>query len=89
MGARAAETGGSLYLDAGFSAGRPAVPALDFAQEKREIGAVIALVEAGLVTAAHDISDGGLAVCLSEMAMGLEGAGLRGARPGPAGRHAA
>ncbi|MFO7608177.1 MAG: phosphoribosylformylglycinamidine synthase subunit PurL [Candidatus Krumholzibacteriia bacterium] len=79
VGARAPETGGSVYLDAGFAAGRPAVPALDFAQLKREIGAVIELVKAGLVTAAHDISDGGLAVCLSEMAMGQEGAALRGA----------
>lgn len=79
VGARTAETGGSLYLDAGFAAGRPAVPPLDFAQSKREIGAVIALVQAGLVTAAHDIGDGGLAVCLSEMAMGLEGAQVRGA----------
>jgi phosphoribosylformylglycinamidine synthase II/phosphoribosylformylglycinamidine synthase I len=79
VGARRPETGGSLYLDAGFQAGRPAVPAIDFAQEKREIGAVIHLVQEGLATAAHDISDGGLAVALSEMAMGLEGAGLRGA----------
>ncbi|HPF71860.1 MAG TPA: phosphoribosylformylglycinamidine synthase subunit PurQ, partial [Candidatus Krumholzibacteria bacterium] len=79
VGARVAEMAGSLYVDAGFRAGRPAVPPLEFAQEKREIGAVIALVRAGLVTAAHDISDGGLAVALTEMAMGLEAAGLRGA----------
>jgi len=80
VGARRPETAGSLYLDAGFEAGRPAVPEIDFAQEKREIGAVIQLVEQALVTAAHDISDGGLAVCLAEMAMGLEAGGLRGAR---------
>ncbi len=34
---------------------------------------------AGLVTAAHDIGDGGLAACLAEMAIGLEGAALLGA----------
>jgi len=80
VGARRPEMAGSLYLDAGFQAGRPAVPALDFAQEKAEIGAVIKLVRQGLVTAAHDISDGGLAVCLSEMAMGLEAGEVRGAK---------
>jgi phosphoribosylformylglycinamidine synthase II/phosphoribosylformylglycinamidine synthase I len=79
VGARGPETGGSLYLDAGFSAGRPAVPAIDFAAARGEIRAVIDLVQQGLINAAHDISDGGLAVCLSEMAMGLEGANLRGA----------
>ena len=50
-----------------------------FAAARAEIAAVIALNEAGLLTAAHDISEGGLAVALSEMAMGLEGAAVRGA----------
>ncbi len=80
IGCRTAEMAGSLYLDAGFSAGRPAVPELDFDAARSEIRSVIDLVAAGLVTAAHDISDGGLAICLSEMAMGLEGATVRGAR---------
>jgi len=79
VGRRRPELGGSLYLEAGFRAGRPAVPTLDFALEKREIAAVIRLVRQGLATAAHDISDGGLAVCLAEMAMGLEGSAVRGA----------
>jgi phosphoribosylformylglycinamidine synthase subunit PurL len=79
IGRRVAEMAGSIYLDAGFSAGRPAVPDLDFDAARSEIRSVIDLVAAGLVSAAHDISDGGLAVCLSEMAMGLEGARVRGA----------
>jgi phosphoribosylformylglycinamidine synthase II/phosphoribosylformylglycinamidine synthase I len=79
VGAREPETGGSLYLDAGFSAGRPAVGEIDFTASRNEIRTVIDLVQAGLLTAAHDISDGGLAICLSEMAMGLEGAAIRGA----------
>ena len=79
VGRRTPDLAGSLYLDAGFSAGRPDVPDLDFAAARAEIAAVIELVQEGLVNAAHDISDGGLAVCLSEMAMGLEAAGLRGA----------
>jgi len=79
MGARRPEMAGSVYLDAGFAAGRPAVPPLEFAAARREIRAMCDLVAGGLVTAAHDISDGGLAACLSEMAMGLEAGGLLGA----------
>ncbi|PID79519.1 phosphoribosylformylglycinamidine synthase subunit PurL, partial [bacterium DOLZORAL124_64_63] len=79
LGRRGPEMAGSLYLDAGYQAGRPAVPELDFEAARKEIRAVIDLVSAGLLTAAHDISDGGLAVALSEMAMGLEAAAARGA----------
>lgn len=79
VGARRPEMAGSVYLDAGFSAGRPAPPQLDFASGRREIRVVCDLVAAGLVTAAHDIGDGGLAACLAEMAMGLEGGRLLGA----------
>ncbi len=78
IGRRGPETGGSLYLEAGFRAGRPAVPELDLDLARREIRAVLDLVVAGLPSAVHDISDGGLAVCLSEMAMGQEGAGYMG-----------
>ncbi len=80
VGQRTAEMAGSIYLDAGFSAGRPAVPVLDFDAARSEIRGVIDMVSEGLVTAAHDISDGGLAVCLSEMCMGLEAARVRGAK---------
>ncbi len=79
VGRRSAEMLGSLYVDAGYGAGRPAVPELDFDAARCEIRAVIDLVNAKVITAAHDISDGGLAVCLSEMAMGLEAGSCRGA----------
>ena len=80
IGRRSADLAGSLYLDAGFSAGRPAPPALELAAAPRGLGAVVELVRAGQINAAHDISDGGLAVCLTEMALGLEGQQLCGAR---------
>jgi phosphoribosylformylglycinamidine synthase len=80
VGARRPELAGSAYLEAGFSAGRPAVPPLDFATARAEINVVCDLVAAGLVSAAHDISDGGLAGCLAEMAIGLEAGGLLGAQ---------
>jgi len=79
IGTRRPEMLGSLYCDAGYSAGRPAVPEIDFDAARCEIRGVIELVQAKVATAAHDISDGGLAVCLSEMAMGLEAGRCRGA----------
>lgn len=80
IGAPTADLAGSAYLAAGFSAGRPAAPRPDFAAARAEIGALLALHDAGCVAAAHDISDGGLAHCLTEMALGLQGAAALGAR---------
>jgi len=80
IGRPTADLGASVYQQAGFGAGRPAVPQPDIAVAREEIAAVIDLVTAGLVSAAHDISDGGLAVALAEMAVGLEGQRPLGAR---------
>lgn len=63
-----------------------APPPVDLAAEKRRGDLVRDLIRAGRVTAVHDLSDGGLAVALAEMAM----AGNRGCTitvPAPA--HAA
>jgi phosphoribosylformylglycinamidine synthase len=49
---------------AGITAGEP--PAIDLAAEKRLIDCLVALAAEGNVQSAHDISDGGLAVTLSE-----------------------
>jgi phosphoribosylformylglycinamidine synthase I len=73
IGAPTPDLDGTIYRQAGFRAGRPAVPQLDFETARLEIAAMLELVHYGLITAAHDISDGGLAVCLAEMAVGLEG----------------
>jgi phosphoribosylformylglycinamidine synthase len=61
--------GQSLYLRdiCGREDGAP--PPVDLEREKRHGGFVRGLIAAGQVTAAHDISDGGLAVALAEMAM--------------------
>ncbi|MFH1845338.1 MAG: phosphoribosylformylglycinamidine synthase subunit PurL, partial [bacterium] len=79
LGAPSADLTASAYLEAGFQAGRPDLPELDLPAARAEIAATVSLVEAGLVNAAHDISDGGLAVALAEMALGLEGQLNRGA----------
>lgn len=54
------------------------VPQADFTQAQNEIYTVIDWIDAGLVTACHDISDGGLAVALMEMAFGGNGDGTIG-----------
>lgn len=79
---------GSSYLQVvhGLCTGRPPRP--DLALEKRLQGALRTAIGAGLVSAAHDLSDGGLLVAVAEMAMAagtgvqlqlpaFEGSGLR------------
>jgi phosphoribosylformylglycinamidine synthase subunit PurL len=67
------ETGGwlgrSLYLRdiCGREEGAP--PPVDLAAERRNGDFVRGLIRDGLVTAVHDVSDGGLLVSLAEMAM--------------------
>jgi phosphoribosylformylglycinamidine synthase len=63
--------GASLAREAGLTVGADGLSSLDFTAIRAEIDVVCGLVEAGLVKAAHDVSDGGLAVCLAEMALGL------------------
>ncbi len=54
------------------------VPQPDFAQVRRELETVISGIEHGVIVSAHDISEGGLAVCLAEMAIGGRGQGKYG-----------
>ncbi|KUM28101.1 phosphoribosylformylglycinamidine synthase [Mesorhizobium loti] len=62
-------------------------PPVDLEHEKRVGDHVRALIASGIVTAAHDVSDGGLAVALAEMAMasgiGVAIPGLTGTDPIP------
>ncbi len=60
------ETGGSQYLRIIHGRETGPVPALDLALEKRVQEVCIAAIESGLVRSAHDVSDGGLAVCVAE-----------------------
>ena len=64
---------------AGIVAGEP--PSIDLSAEKRLIDCLVALAEAGTVSSAHDLSDGGLAVCLAESCF-AGGFGARIAVPG-------
>jgi phosphoribosylformylglycinamidine synthase II len=71
--------GQSLYLRELFGREDGAPPPVDLAVERRNGDFVRALIQSGRVTACHDISDGGLAIALAEMAM----AGNCGARIAP------
>jgi phosphoribosylformylglycinamidine synthase len=69
VGSLQGEVGGSEYLAAEFGkeAGRP--PALDLAREKAVQETVRRAIREGLLSSAHDCSDGGLAVALAECCM--------------------
>jgi len=61
--------GQSLYLREICGREEGAPPPVDLAAEKRNGDFVRSLIGDGLVTAVHDVSDGGLLVALAEMAM--------------------
>ncbi|MCZ7555469.1 MAG: phosphoribosylformylglycinamidine synthase subunit PurL [Bacteroidia bacterium] len=57
---------GSEYLASWHGIVGGDAPFLDLDQEKRLHAALLAAIRAGLLHSAHDVSDGGLAVCLAE-----------------------
>src|SRR6202012_3042796 len=61
--------GQSLYLREICGREEGAPPPVDLATERRHGEFVRALIRDGVVTAVHDVSDGGLLVALAEMAM--------------------
>ena len=66
IGENRRELGGSQYLQLVHGLRRGRAPALDLAREKAVQGAVLEMVSRGLVSSAHDCSEGGLAVALAE-----------------------
>jgi phosphoribosylformylglycinamidine synthase II len=69
IGENNGELGQSLWLRIvrGREDGSP--PRVDLAKERRNAEFVREMIAAGLLTAVHDVSDGGLAVALAEMAL--------------------
>jgi phosphoribosylformylglycinamidine synthase len=61
--------GQSLYLRDVCGREEGAPPPVDLIEERENGDVVRALIAEGLVTAAHDVSDGGLLVAIAEMAM--------------------
>ncbi|MBI4049561.1 MAG: phosphoribosylformylglycinamidine synthase subunit PurL [Candidatus Doudnabacteria bacterium] len=72
LGDRKDELGGSVYYQL-FNELGANVPKPDFKQARDQIYAVTDMIDAGLLLACHDISEGGLAVTLSEMCFGGDG----------------
>jgi phosphoribosylformylglycinamidine synthase len=70
LGETAEEFSGSTWADVihGHLGGRP--PAVDLAAEQALAEVLQAAAQQGLVSSAHDLSDGGLAVALVESALG-------------------
>lgn len=66
LGERKDECGGSVYYQLNNQLGSQ-LPRPDLISFTDEIAAVHAAIQAGLVLAAHDISEGGVAVALAEM----------------------
>ena len=66
---RGTHLGQSVYLRDLFARRDGAAPHVDLAHEKRTGDFVRKLIRSGVATACHDLSDGGLAVGLAEMAM--------------------
>ena len=76
LGEPTEELGGSEYLARihGVVAGAP--PRCDLESERRTIDLLLDAIAAGLVSSAHDCSDGGLAVALAECCVAIEGSAL-------------
>jgi len=77
IGERKNELGGSEYYRLHGKLGKN-VPVTDLAKAAKEIYTVIDAIDAKTVAAAHDISEGGLAVALCEMCFGGRGDGRIG-----------
>jgi len=69
IGTTAGHLGQSLYLRELLGREEGAPPPVDLATEKAAGQLVLRLIEEDLITACHDLSDGGLAVALAEMAL--------------------
>ena len=69
IGPRYDELGGSEYYKTIFGVTGANVPIVRFELERSMIYAIIDSIDQGLVAACHDISNGGLAATLSEMAL--------------------
>jgi len=78
VGRRSSCFGGSAY-EAVRQTPAGELPALDLDAERRANAAVIELAQQRLLLASHDISDGGLLTCVTEMLLGGRGEGRLGA----------
>ena len=69
------ELGGSYYLQSAFSKKEGTCPKVDLDAEMNLQNLLIGQIEEGRICAAHDLSEGGLLVCLAEMLFDTHGLG--------------
>ena len=69
------ELGGSYYLQSAFSKKEGTCPKVDLDAEMNLQNLLIGQIEEGRICAAHDLSEGGLLVCLAEMLFDAHGLG--------------
>ena len=77
LGGGRAELEGSEYLAYRHDLRGDRPPTLNLAAERATSLACVRIIEEGLSRSAHDVSDGGIAVALAEMALEGEGIGCR------------
>ncbi len=75
IGTTTDQMGGSHYLRVGDAAQGTRVPATDLIKGPRTARLIADLIAKGLVASAHDVSDGGLLVAVSEMLIAAPGLG--------------
>ncbi|MFQ6083475.1 MAG: phosphoribosylformylglycinamidine synthase subunit PurL [Candidatus Aminicenantia bacterium] len=66
LGKNKEELGGSEYLKTIFNQEKGLPPEINLSQEKKIQDFCLELINKGLINSAHDISEGGLAVCVAE-----------------------
>ena len=69
------ELGGSYYLQSAFNKKEGTCPKVDLDAEMNLQNLLIGQIEEGSICAAHDLSEGGLLVCLAEMLFDAHGIG--------------
>ncbi len=69
IGETKSELGGSAYLEL-MDGKSSIVPKVDFDLLKKSIDVLLKAIDNGLVVSCHDLSDGGLGVCMAEMCIG-------------------
>jgi phosphoribosylformylglycinamidine synthase len=70
------ELGGSYYLQSAFNKKEGTCPKVDLDAEMNLQNLLIGQIEEGRICAAHDLSEGGLLVCLAEMLFDAHGIGV-------------
>jgi len=75
LGTTRDEMGASEYLATILGRDEGPCPSLDFASARALVNMLLETVRDGMLTSAHDVSEGGLAVALAEAAMGPRGLG--------------